>query len=45
MDSNFPLEECELNKMAAQAVADSSHMAVKEASKEAPFEAFQAEFT
>lgn len=44
-DSGFPLEECELNKMAAQSVADSSRTAVKEASKEAAFEAFRAEFT
>ena len=40
-DSGFPLEACELNKMAAH----SSCTAVKEASKEATFEAFQAEFT
>ena len=44
-DSGFPLEECQLNKMAAQWVADSSRTAVKEASKEAAFEAFRAEFT
>ena len=40
-DSGFPLEGCELNKMAAH----SSRTDVKEASKEVAFEAFRAKFT
>ena len=40
-DSGFPLEVCELNKMATY----SSGTAVKEESKEAAFEAFRAKFT